>query len=64
MKTLAHSKSRFGPPINIEEELRTGAIAYWQGEYYQSRADRGGVSLLTTSMPCSDCWRSNIPKPC
>ena len=46
MKTLAHSKSRFGPPINIEEELRTGAIAYWQGEYYQSRADRGGVSLL------------------
>jgi cyclopropane fatty-acyl-phospholipid synthase-like methyltransferase len=43
---LAHSKSRFGPPINIEEEMRTGAIAYWQGDYYQSRADRNGVSLL------------------
>ena len=46
MKTLAHSKSRLGPPINIEHEVRTGAIAYWQGEYYQSRADRDGVSLL------------------
>jgi predicted O-methyltransferase YrrM len=46
MKTVAHSKSRFGPPINIEVEMRTGAIAYWQGEYYQSRADRNGVSLL------------------
>jgi predicted O-methyltransferase YrrM len=46
MNRLAQSKSRFGPPIDIEEEMRTGAIAYWQGEYYQSRADRGGVSLL------------------
>jgi len=26
--------------------MRTGAIAYWQGEYYQSRADKDGVSLL------------------
>jgi SAM-dependent methyltransferase len=43
---LAHSKSRFGPPISIEHEVRTGAIAYWQGDYYQSRADRNGVSLL------------------
>jgi predicted O-methyltransferase YrrM len=39
-------KSRFGPPISIEEEMRTGAISYWQGEYYQSRADKNGVSLL------------------
>jgi spermidine synthase len=46
MKRLAQSKSRFGPPINVEHEVRTGAIAYWQGEYYQSRADKGGVSLL------------------
>jgi predicted O-methyltransferase YrrM len=46
MATLAQRKSRFGPPINIEEEMRTGAIAYWQGDYYQSRADRNGVSLL------------------
>jgi predicted O-methyltransferase YrrM len=46
MKRLAQAKSRFGPPINIEHEMRTGAIAYWQGEYYQSRADKGGVSLL------------------
>ncbi|HEY4266311.1 MAG TPA: methyltransferase domain-containing protein [Micropepsaceae bacterium] len=46
MKTPAQRKSRFGPPINVEEEMRTGAIAYWQGDYYQSRADRGGVSLL------------------
>jgi len=43
---LAHGKSRFGPPINIEEEMKTGAIAYSQGDYYQSRADRNGVSLL------------------
>jgi spermidine synthase len=43
---LARSPSRFGPPINIEQEMRTGAIAYWQGEYYQSRADKDGVSLL------------------
>jgi spermidine synthase len=46
MTRLAQSKSRFGPPINIEHEMRTGAIAYWQGEYYQSRADKDGVSLL------------------
>jgi predicted O-methyltransferase YrrM len=46
MTTLAQRKSRFGPPINIEEEMRTGAIAYWQGDYYQSRADRNAVSLL------------------
>ena len=46
MPPLTQSKSRFGPPINIEQEMRTGAIAYWQGEYYQSRADKGGVSLL------------------
>jgi predicted O-methyltransferase YrrM len=46
MATLAQRKTRFGPPINIEEEMRTGAIAYWQGDYYQSRADRNGVSLL------------------
>jgi len=26
--------------------MRTGAISYWQGEYYQSRADKNGVSLL------------------
>jgi spermidine synthase len=43
---LARSKSRFGPPISIEEETRTGAITYCQGEYYQSRADKNGVSLL------------------
>lgn len=46
MARLAHSKSRFGPPISIEHEVRTGAISYWQGDYYQSRADRDGVSLL------------------
>ena len=46
MPPLKQNKSRFGPPISIEEEMRTGAIAYWQGEYYQSRADRDGVSLL------------------
>jgi spermidine synthase len=40
------AQSRFGPAINIEEELKTGAIAYWQGDYYQSRADKNGVSLL------------------
>jgi spermidine synthase len=45
-KTLAQRKSRHGPPINIEEEVRTGAIAYWQDDYYQSRADCNGVSLL------------------
>jgi predicted O-methyltransferase YrrM len=38
--------SRFGPPIIIEQEMRTGAVSYWQGEYYQSRADKNGVSLL------------------
>jgi len=43
---LARSKPRFGPPISIEEEVKTGAIAYWQGEYCQSRADQNGVSLL------------------
>ena len=43
---LARSKPRFGPPISIEEEGKTGAIAYWQGEYCQSRADQNGVSLL------------------
>ena len=26
--------------------MRTGAVSYWQGDYYQSRADRNGVSLL------------------
>ncbi len=26
--------------------MRTGAISYWQGVYYQSRADKNGVSLL------------------
>jgi len=40
------SKSRFGPPIVIEQEMRTGAVSYWQGDYYQSRADKNGVSLL------------------
>src|SRR5258708_38845451 len=44
--SLARSKPRFGPPISIEEEVKTGAIAYWQGEYCQSRADKNGVSLL------------------
>jgi hypothetical protein len=38
--------SRFGPPIVIEQEMRTGAVSYWQGDYYQSRADKNGVSLL------------------
>ena len=37
---------RFGPPIVIEQEMRTGAVSYWQGDYYQSRADKNGVSLL------------------
>ncbi len=46
MPSLARSKPRFGPPISIEEEVKTGAIAYWQGEYCQSRADKNGVSLL------------------
>ena len=46
MPLLARHKSRFGPPISIEEELKTGAIAYCQGGYYQSRADKNGVSLL------------------
>jgi spermidine synthase len=46
MPPLARRKSRFGPPISIKEEIKTGAIAYWQGEYYQSRADKNGVSLL------------------
>src|SRR5205823_3293243 len=40
----ATSKPRFGPPISIEQEV--GAIAYWQGGYCQSRADKSGVSLL------------------
>ena len=44
--TLVRTKSRFGPPISIEEEAKTGAIAYWQGEYCQSRVDKNGVSLL------------------
>jgi 2-polyprenyl-3-methyl-5-hydroxy-6-metoxy-1,4-benzoquinol methylase len=39
-------KSRFGPPIVIEQEMRTGAVSYWQGDYFQSRADKNGVSLL------------------
>ena len=26
--------------------MKTGAVAYWQGDYYQSRADKNGVSLL------------------
>ena len=26
--------------------MRTGAVSYWQGEYFQSRADKNGVSLL------------------
>jgi spermidine synthase len=26
--------------------MRTGAVSYWQGDYYQSRADKNGVSLL------------------
>lgn len=46
MTPLARTKSRYGPPISIEEEVRTGAISYWQGDYYQSRADKNGVSLL------------------
>ena len=46
MTPLARTKSRSGPPISIEEDVKTGAISYWQGEYYQSRADRNGVSLL------------------
>lgn len=46
MPPLARSKPRFGPPISIEEEVKSGAIAYWQGEYCQSRADKNGVSLL------------------
>ena len=45
-RTLAKSKTRFGPPISIKKEVETGAIAYWQGEYCQSRADKNGVSLL------------------
>jgi spermidine synthase len=43
---LARTKRRHGPPISIEEEMRTGAVVYWQGDYYQSRADKNGVSLL------------------
>ena len=26
--------------------MRTGAVSYWQGDYYQSRADKNGVTLL------------------
>ena len=26
--------------------MRTGAVSYWQGDYFQSRADKNGVSLL------------------
>ena len=46
MPSLARSKPRFGPAISIEEEVKSGAIAYWQGEYCQSRADKNGVSPL------------------
>lgn len=46
MPPLARSKPRFGPPISIEEEMKTGIITYWQGEYCQSRSDKNGVSLL------------------
>ena len=42
----AWNKPRFGPPISIEKEVKAGAIAYWQGGYCQSRADKSGVSLL------------------
>jgi spermidine synthase len=42
---LAKRRSRFGPSICIEVE-KTGAIAYLQGAYYQSRTDKNGVSLL------------------
>jgi spermidine synthase len=38
--------SRWGR-ITIERSARTGAVNYRQGGYYQSRADRNGVSLLT-----------------
>ncbi len=44
MTRLAKRPSRFGPSIRIEEE--NGAVAYLQGAYYQSRADKNGVSLL------------------
>jgi spermidine synthase len=46
MPPLAKTKPHYGPPISIEHEVRTGAVAYWQGDYYQSRADRNGVSLF------------------
>lgn len=46
MTRLAQRKSRFGP-ITIDADKRSGAIAYCQGGYFQSRADRNGVSLLT-----------------
>lgn len=45
MKKVARRNSRFGP-ITIEEDVRTGAVAYVQGGYFQSQADRNGVSLL------------------
>ena len=45
MKKVERRSSRFGP-ITIEEDVRTGAIAYVQGGYFQSQADRNGVSLL------------------
>jgi spermidine synthase len=46
VRLLARTKSPFGPLIFIEKELKSGAIVYRQGEYYQSRADKNGVSLI------------------
>jgi len=45
MKIIAQRRTRFGLII-IEEHKRTGAVAYFHGDYYQSHADRNGVSLL------------------
>jgi spermidine synthase len=46
LTAIAARNSRFGR-ITIERDKKTGAVNYHQGGYYQSRADRNGVSLLT-----------------
>jgi hypothetical protein len=69
------SKSRFGPPISIEEEMETGAIAYWQGEYYQSRqrsgwlkwldpVDRKNVWMRASGERWKNiCWKTRLSRP-
>lgn len=45
MPVIARRANPFGE-IRIVSNRRTGAISYCQGSWYQSRADRSGVSLM------------------